>query len=449
MRIVIVGAGHAGQQLANEICGEKHDLIVIDRSRDALDAIESQLDTLTVCGNATSPATLEEAEVHKADLLVAVTHRDEVNILSGIFARQAGVKHVVVRVSNDEYLESREAFSLQKLGIDLVVSQEGECANELANIIRLPGSTEVVDMLDHQVQAVGIKVHFDSPLIRQALSAFPRPDLLKFIRFIAVQRGDDLFIPRGETQFMIGDMLYFIGKPEHTSEMLDYADPEHLKLSRVVISGGQNLGLHLAQRLQGKSRDVILFEPDPARAEFCSTHLDRALVIKGEALSQENLESAQLNDRTAFVATTEDDEDNIISCLLADSMGAALTLAQISNADYVPIINNSSLLDRAVSPHSAMINAILRYIRGRHVDSATLLQNVPGELLELTLTSNSHGLGRPIAEFKMPSEAIIAVVVRNQEIQIATGETVLQSGDRVLIFSHRKQASKVESIFLG
>ena len=447
MRIIIVGAGNAGLHLANQACREKHDVVVVDSCQSPLDAIEAQMDTLTVMGHGSSPRVLDEAEVSKADLMVAVTNQDEVNILAGIYAHNSGVKNVIVRVTDPDYLEYHDLCSLKDLGIDLAISQEGECALELANVIQLPGSTEVVHMLNEKVQAVGIKVHYDSPLIRQPLSEFPRPDLLEHIRFIAVMRGQDLFIPRGDTQFMIGDLLYFIGKPDHTVEMLDYADPEHLRIERVVIAGGNDLGLHLAQHLENKSRDVVLLEPNPERAEYCSTHLDRTLIIKGDALSQGNLEDVGINNRTAFVAATEVDEDNIISCLLAENMGAAMTLSQITNLDYVPIINNSSLLDRAVNPHSAMSNAILRYIRGHHVEAAALLQNVPGELLELTLSENSRGIGQKISDVNISIDAIIAVIVRNDQIMIATGEITLQIGDRLLVFAKQSVADKVEAIF--
>jgi trk system potassium uptake protein TrkA len=406
------------------------------------------MDSLTVLGHGSSPRVLEDAEIAKADLLVAVTNQDEVNILAGIYAHQAGVKNVVVRVTNPDYLLEHPSFcNLNALGIDLGISQEGECALELANVIQLPGSAEVVHMLDERVQAVGMKVHYDSPLIRQPLSEFPRPDLLEHIRFIGVMRGTDLFIPRGDTQFMIGDLVYFVGKPKDTLNMLDYADPEHIRIERVVISGGNDLGLHLAQRLESKERDLVLLEPNPDRAEYCSTHLNRTLVIKGDALSQEHLEEVGINNRTAFVAATNNDEDNIISCLLAENMGAAMTISQITKMDYVPIINNSSLLDRAVSPHTAMSNAILRYIRGHHVESAALLQSVPGELLELTLKENSLGIGQKILDIRLPKDAILAVLVRDDNIIIATGENTLQVGDRLLVFAKQTVADKVESIF--
>lgn len=447
MRIIIIGAGDAGLQLAEQISKEKHDVVVVDNDQAPLDIIEAQLDTLTIRGPGSSPHTLQEAELHRADLLVAVTNCDEVNILAGIYARQAGVQHTVVRVSNVGYMSREGSYSLKELGIDLVVSQEGECANELANIIRLPGSTEVVDLLGGRIQAVGLRVHFDSPLIRQPLMDFPEKDLLTQTRFIATLRGEELFIPRGDTQFMIGDLVYFLGPADVNARMLDYIDPEHLTIERVVIGGGNDLGFHLAQKLECKARDTVLLEADPEKAEHCATLLNRTLVIKGDAMTQENLESANLNDKTAFVATGNDDENNIISCLLADSMGAALTLAQITTSDYIPIINSSSLLDRAVSPHSAMINAILRFIRGRNIESATLLKNVPGELLEVTLDEKSRGLDKAISDIKMPNGAIIGAIVRDGQVSVATGDSVLQKEDHLLIFTKRAKASKVEAIF--
>ena len=209
MRILIIGAGNAGCNLAAKLCAEKHDVVIIDKEETALKEIQSQLDIQIVEGDGSSPRILTEAGIEKSDLVIAVTDRDEVNILACAFAQAAGVKHKVARVSNLDFVKARSVFDPKNLGIDLVISQKEECANEIFTILRMPGTLEAVDMLDGKVLAVGIKVHMDSPLLLGSLKTFPQPELLQRIRFIALMRGDELMIPKGDTQFMIGDDVYF------------------------------------------------------------------------------------------------------------------------------------------------------------------------------------------------------------------------------------------------
>ncbi|MFH0953750.1 MAG: Trk system potassium transporter TrkA [Verrucomicrobiota bacterium] len=447
MRVVIIGSGNAGQNLAAKLCDEGHDIVLIDSREEPLAEAESKLDILTIHGEGSSPRVLAKAEIGKADLVVAVTDRDEVNILACIIAHAAGVKHKVARVSNRDYLEPTDRMDLQKLGVDLVVSQKEECANELFNILRMPGTLEAVDLLEGQILAVGVKVHMDSPLIRGPLKAFPKPELLQAIRFIAVIRGVELIVPRGDTQFLIGDEVYLVGRPQDVSSFLDWAWPERHSFKKVVIAGGGDMGLHLAQLLERTSIQVALVEPDNARANYCSGVLTRSLVIKGNPLDKETLQNAGIVEETAFVAAEGTDENNIIGCLLAADLGARFTLAQVTKPEYVPIIDNLSLLDRAVSPPLSMINAILHFVRGHHVKAAALFHKLPGELLDVVVPPKGKWAGQAIKDLKLPAGVTIAGVRRKDDVFVATGDLVLVEGDRLVVFSPPDAVAKLEQLF--
>jgi trk system potassium uptake protein TrkA len=412
-----------------------------------LDEVREELDVQTIVGEGCNPRILQEAGVDKSDLIVSVTDRDEVNILACLYARAAGVKHTVARVAGTDYRKAGGSFDLTRLGIDLVISAKEECALEIYTVLRMPGAQEAVDLLGGRVLAVGFKVHMDSPIIMQTLGSFPNPDLLQKVRFIAVMRGKELILPRGDTQMLIGDDIYAVGEPRDVSELLEWAYPECSRFSKVVIAGGGEMGLELARLMEKTAVPVVLVEKDAARAEECSKALAQALVIKGNALDPEALEEAGIVGGTAVVALTGNDENNIMVCLVAAKAGATFTLAEVAKSEYVPIIASQSLLDRAVSSHMSMINAILHFIRGKNVKAAALLHSLPGELLEVVIPADSRWARKPIRDLRIPDGILIATVLRGGEIKPATGDLVLQVDDRLVLFAQPKAVSKVESMF--
>lgn len=445
MRIVLIGAGNAGQQLAQRLCAERHDVIVIDLHAEALAELESQLDVMTVVGQGASPRALRLAEIEKADLVVAVTSQDEVNILACLMAHAAGVPHKVARIANTDYTHNQPPYDLNAMGIDLVVSQKEECAHDLYNVLRLPGTIEVVDVLDDRAMVVGVKIDMDSPLALARLSNFPEPALIDRLRFIALHRGDDLLIPRGDTQFMIGDDVYMAGEPGPIHDFLAWAYPERPHFQKILIAGGGELGLHLARLTETMDAEILLLEPDPERAEFCADQLGRTLVMKADPLDPETFEDIGINSKTAFVAATESDENNIIVCLLAERRGACFTAAQITKGGYSSIISSLSLLDRAVNPYTSMINAISRYIRGTHIESAASLYNLPGEMIEVRVPSFSPWAGRTIRDIGALKNGIIALVMRQDEILPATGDLRLAVDDRLVLFALPQASAKILS----
>ena len=435
MRAVILGAGSAGSHLAARLCAEKYDVVVVDRKAAPLAELSSDLDILTIEGHGSSPMILERAGIREAEIFVAVTDSDDVNILACSIARMAGVKYKVARVSGADYYSSENVFNLKAMGVDYALNPKEECAQELAYMVSLPGSQEVVDLFEGHVLSIGFKISADSPLLRCTLATCPEADKLERVRFLALQRGDEVMIPHGDSRFMVGDDLFVIGTPDDLDALLEYAYPDRPQISKVVIAGGGGLGRSLARMLEPKRSDLVLVESDAAIAELCSDTLDRTLVLKGDIMSSDTLENAGITDETAFIATTGSDENNIIGCLLGQREGACLTIAKVSRPEYVPIINSLSLLDRAVNPHLSMTNAILHYVRGRNVRSAAILSTLGGELLEVHVESGHSWATQKIRDLRIPRGAIIAVIEREGRVLVPTGETRLMAGDRLVIFS--------------
>jgi trk system potassium uptake protein TrkA len=446
MRILILGAGTSGRMLAARLCEEQHDVVLVDRDPLALEQVEARMDLLTIQGDAADPRVLDLAGIAKADLVVAVTDQESLNILTCALAHIAGVPRKVARVSNDAFTDEESHFNLKQLGIDLVINQQLACAKDLFNILRIPGVQEAVDLLDGRVLCVGALISTDSPLIYTSLKDSPHRDILSTIRFVAYTRGGKLKIPRGETQFSIGDMAYLVGEPDKVRKFIKFLLPGEGGYSRVLIAGGGELGLQLASRLASTPLDVTLVEENPARAEYCSERLDKALVICGNALDQDLVGELGINNKTAFVAVTGDDENNVMSCLVAEKLGAHFTIARVDKNTYRPILDSLSLVDRTVSPHSSLINSIYHFVRGSSVQGDRLLQKIPGEVVEFTIDAGHVWLDKPLLELKIPRGCMISMVLRKETLIVATGDLRLQPGDRVLLYGLPKSIRQLDVI---
>ncbi|MBR6022393.1 MAG: Trk system potassium transporter TrkA [Kiritimatiellae bacterium] len=446
MRIVVVGGGEAGGHLAEQFCADGHDVVVVDTRQEALSELEARLDLMTVCGSGADPETLERADVSRADMLVAVTDRDDTNLLACIFGRERGVKRTAARVSSASYVTSRH-IGYAKLGVDLLVNQYSEYARELYHALRMPGSIEADELLDGRVLAVGMPVHMDSPLLGRSLKEFAGEEWIRKIRFFAVMRGDEAGTPTGETSLMVGDAVYFAGEPDGVSEFMKWAWPEQRKFQRVVIAGGGELGLQTARLLEGTRMEVVLVEQDEDRADYCAERLNRALVLKGNALDRETLAGIGPGEDMAYVAATGSDENNIIGCLVAERHGARFTAAQVGKEEYIGVVNRMRLVDRVVNPHLALINAMLHYVRGKNVLAASIMAHLPGELLEMALGKGHEWEGKTIAELSLPKGVVLVTALRGGAVKTPTGALRLEAGDKVVVYGLPKALEELEGAF--
>ena len=447
MRIVIIGAGNAGRQLAMRLCEERHSVVMVDVDAEALAQAEAGLDILTICGRGSSPAVLEEAGIDKSDLLIAVTDNDEVNILACLFANSAGVKGKIARVTNPQYIHGSRHYDLQEMGIDLVINQKQECAREVFNMLQMPGALEAFDLFAGKVMVAGFSINAVSPLLDRTPAECDRLDLIQSVRVIAIRRGNELVVPHGNTVFKRNDLVYLVGQHSDIAAFFDWVCPDIKPFEKVIIAGGGDLGLMLAKFIENDV-ECVLLERDEERARFCSAELNKTLVLRADSLSESALEESGFHDHTAFVALTGDDEGNIMNCLMAQKKGTSFTATQITRTDFVPVVEQLNLVNRVVSPYISTTNAILHYLRSKKVRAASLLHNLPGELLDVIIAANSRVVGKRIQEIKIPNTAIIATVMRNGEVMTATGDLQLEANDRVLVFCHPATVKKIQSIFL-
>ena len=447
MRILIIGAGNAGRQLALRLCEEKHNVVMVDTDPQALIEAEAKLDILTVCGPGSSPRVLDEAQVDKCHLSIAVTDCDEVNILACLYAHAAGVPRNIARVASPEYIHSGNAYDLSAMGIDLVINQNQECAQEIFQSLSMPGAVEAFDLFAGKVIVAGFRVTDTSPLLGTTPATSEKPELIQQIRMIAIQRERELIIPHGDTTFELNDLVYILGERNTVAEFSEWICPELEPMKKVIIAGGGDLGLMLAKLIED-SVECVLLEQNEERALFCSSQLQKTLILRADALAESTLTETGITDRTAFVALTGDDEDNIMNCLMARKQGVGFTAAQIARTDYIPVIESLNLVNRVVSPYISTTHAILHYLRSQKIKAAALLHNLPGELLDIIIKSDSKLCGKKIKNIKMPRSAIIATVMREEEVVSATGDLELVAGDRLIIFTHQDAVKKIQSVFL-
>jgi trk system potassium uptake protein TrkA len=447
MRIVIIGAGNAGQQLAKRLCEERHSVVMVDVSADALAGAEATLDILTICGSGANPATLEEAQLDRSDLLIAVTDNDETNILACLLAHSVGVSKKVARVTDPEYLNRSSHYNLQEMGIDLVINQKQECAREVFNMLQMPGALEAFDLFAGKVMVAGFSINSRSPLLDRTPAECDRLDLIQNVRLIAIRRKNTLVVPHGDTVFRKNDLVYLVGMKDDITAFSDWICSDIKPFEKVIIAGGGDLGLMLAKFIETEF-ECVLLEQNEERARLCSSELNKTLVLRADALTETALEESGLHDRTAFVALTGDDEGNIMNCLMAQKKGASFTATQITRTDFVDVVEQLYLVNRVVSPYISTTNAILHYLRSQKVQAASLLHNLPGELLDVIITSKSKTAGKKIQEIKMPKSSIIATILRDNEVLTATGDVKLTLEDRVLIFCHPSAVKKIQSLFL-
>ncbi len=446
MRIVIIGAGNAGRQLAMRLCEERHSVVMVDTSAVALAQAEAGLDILTICGQGSNPSVLEKAGADKSDLLIAVTDNDEVNILACLLAHSVGVEGKIARVTNPTFIDGSKLYDLHKMGIDLVINQKQECAREVFNMLQMPGALEAFDLFSGKVMVAGFSINAVNPLLDRTPAECDRLDLIQRVRVIAIRRNETLVVPHGNTVFEQNDLVYLVGQRPDITRFFEWVCPDVKPFEKVIIAGGGDLGLMLAKLIENEV-DCVLLEKDEARARFCSAELDKTLILRADALTESALEESGLHDRTAFVALTGDDEGNIMNCLMAQKKGAAFTATQITRTDFIPVVEQLYLVNRIVSPYLSTTNAILHYLRSKRVRAASLLHNLPGELLDMVVGADTKIEGKLICEIKIPKMAIIATVMRHGEVVTATGDLQLMVDDRVLVFCHPDAVKKIHSMF--
>ncbi|MDA3904356.1 MAG: Trk system potassium transporter TrkA [Desulfuromusa sp.] len=449
MKILVVGSGQVGYFLCDRLSREGHEVTLVDRDEVVVERAQDRLNVLGVVGNGASAEILEQAGIKDVDIFIAVTNMDEVNILACLLAREYQVKILVARTKNIEYTSRKAVLSKEKLGIDLLINPEDAVAEELSKLACNSKAFDVAEFADGQILFQGYRIEAESPLCDLTLAELG--ELRGMYRFlvVAISRGKTTIIPHGDDTIQAGDRIYIFA-PQQELPALNYLlQSERLdkkRTRRVFILGGSRIGLQVAQNMEKLHFQTKLIEKDEARCYRLAELLDKAVVINAEGLDVQTLVDEGLTDADVFIAVTENDQTNILTCLLAKQHKVRRTLALVSQPELIGLASDLGI-DACISPRLAAAGAILKFVRRGDIISLTAVEGSNSEVLELEIGKDSGLLATPLSELHFPRGAIIGAIVRGNNYEIPTGESMLEAGDRVVVFTLPEGLQKVERFF--
>jgi len=445
MRIIIAGAGEVGFHLAKLLAHENQDIVIIDIDTDRLKEVSNNLDVGIVKGNSTSFLILEEANISRADLLIAVTSSEDTNLATCMIGKHLGAKKTIARISNVEYLLNKDKINLCDLGVDELISPESLAAREIKRLLREAVITDTFEFDKGTLNLIGMIISENSMLNNKSLieigELFPEHNFIT----VAILRNSQTIIPHGKTRFQPQDHAYFIAQPSGFERLLDICGRKRVEIKNVMIMGGSKIGFHAARRLNTKY-NIKLIEKDKDRCFELADQLPNTLVINGDCSNVGLLKEEGISETDAFVAVTGNSETNIITCLLAKNSGVKKTIALVENMDYIHLSQNVGV-DTMINKKLIAANFISRYIRRGEVISLAGIHGVDAEILEFEVQENSKITKNQLKNIDFPKSAIIGGVVRNGQGHTAVGNFIFQPKDRVVVLSKPESIHKVESYF--
>ena len=448
MKIVIIGAGEIGYDLASVLSKEQHDVIVLDRDKECLDKVSENLDVLTHEGNATSAKDLVDTGVKDADILIAVTSIDEVNMIASMMSKRLGAQMVIARVRSDELSRPNAPLKPSDLGIDVMIHPEQSAAHEIVRLVKRASASDLINLADGKMQMIGLRIGKNSPLVGKSLSDYAEEYSDLTFRVVAISRKGLTIIPSGSVNIQALDQIFILAKTETIPSIVKTTGKPDVEIERVMIAGGTPIGAMIARILcqEDKNWNIKLIEPDYDTAVELAQELKDVLVLNGNPTDPDLLAAEGITDTDAFISVTDDEESNIISCLMAKHLEVKKTVALVSKSDYIPLSQTIGL-DAAINKKSAASNEIHRHVRGGRVISVTALQGTKAEVIELQAAPKSKITKKPIHKIKFPEGCVVGGILSNGSTNIATGKSQIQPNDRVIIFCLPKAIDKVTSLF--
>jgi len=446
MKVIVIGAGEVGYHIADTLSREGIDTVVIDRNEERLREISETLDVQTFVGSGSSPEVLKRAEMAHADMVVAVTDSDETNMIACLLAStQSRIPIRIARIRNPELDGDCLLCSKEHLSIDLVINPEQEAVSKLMDLLEYPGASEVFSFAGGRIRLLGFTIDADAAVVGKKLADLRAMTPGVKVLITSMVRNDKFIIPTGDSLIEAGDYLFAVAETARVRELLSFFGKMTEPPRRIIIIGGGNTGMMLAEAIERMGVNVKVIEKRRDRCELLAAHLEKSVVLHGDGTSQDLLKEENIQGTDFFIAVTNDEEANILGALLAKQLGARKVISLIKRVDYIPLVNRVGI-DGVINPRHAAVGRILHFIRKGKIISATPLRDEKAEAFEFVALETSEITDRPFKEIPFPKGTIVGAIVREEEIIIPGGDSVILPGDHCVIFTPRSAIPQLEKL---
>jgi trk system potassium uptake protein len=445
MNIVIAGAGDMGYHLAEQLSVDNQDITFIDIDKEILDNVAAHLDVLTMVGDSTSLEVLKNANVQNAQMVMAVTTSEKTNIVTASLAKQLGAKMVIARVRNHDYLVKENQTYLKNIGIDHLISPTMLCSKEIYKMIKNSSFTDVFEFGEGKINVVGITLDHYSNLINKKISETSDNPIFEDIKIIAIVRGQKTIIPRGNTVIRNNDHVFFISTKRAVESIIELLGQKKRDIKNVMIIGGDDMAYATALILEKEYR-ITLVHREKERCKWLSERLNKSLVIHGEYRNIDLLVEEGLEEMDAFISLTESSETNIITSLSAKNHGVYKSIAHVDTREYVHI-SHSIGIDSMINKKLIAANEISRFLRKGKVDAVSGIHGVDAEFVQYHITKSNRVTKKPLRELHIPDSAIVAGVIRGENVFIPDGDFILEVNDKAIVLALPGAKSGLEKLF--
>ncbi len=450
MKILILGAGQVGRSVAESLAHEDNDVTIIDTNAAALRDLREHLDVRVEVGQASYPRVLERAGIDDADMLIAVTNSDEINMMACQVAHT--LYHTptkIARIRSSHYLDHPELFNANAVPIDVLISPEQLVTEHIFRLISHPGALQVLNFAEGKIQMVGVKALQGGPLIGHQLREMREHMPGLKARVAAMFRRGKPLMPKDNTVVEVDDELFFIASPKHIRIIISELRKLDKPYKRIIIAGGGNIGNRLARLLEESRYQVKVIEKNYERASKLAERLDKTIVLEGDVADESLLLEENVENTDVFIAVTNDDEANILSSMLAKRLGAKRVMSLINRPSYVDLVESS--IDLAISPQQITLGALLTHIRRGDIVAVHALRRGSAEAIEIIVhgdSKTSRIVGRRLAEINLPPGTTICALVRREEVLMADENLLIQADDHVIVFvTDKRYVPAVEKLF--
>lgn len=434
MNIVIIGAGDVGFHLARRLAFEKHNLTLIEEDPEKCERAREILDVSVIQGSGTDQEALKEAGLSAADMLIAASGVDEVNILACLFASKLGVKRKIARVRTSAYYSPDSILKPHDLGIDLFIYPEEEVSGEIVRLLMRSTASEIIEFEDGKILMLGMKVDPQFPYINKQLKDMGTAEQRRHFRILAVLKGEKTIIPTGDDYINKNDQVFVVTERGYLPELLKLAGKADEKLEKIMIVGGGKIGRKVAKSLEERHIDVIIVESDKAKSLKIAGELEKSMVMHADGTEIDALVQEGILNMDALVAVTSDDENNMITCLLAKHLGIRKTIALVNKVSYLPLMPVIGI-DSTVNTRISTVNAILRLVRRGEILSVATFHGIDAEAIEVEISAKDKLTEKPLRSLKLPEDALVAAIVRGKEVFVPYGDTIINPGDKIIVFA--------------